>query len=1667
MSGSVEGPAGQAPAKRGGLATLVVLGVAVVIVAGAVIGLGPQGVVAPTATPAIPGSSPTPAAEAWAALGELPPLRPLATLTPATTDAAGIAADTAFTLASLSATPAEALAAGLSVEPAVALRVAPGASAASALVTPAAPLEPGGRYRFRLNSPDGALVGQWVFQVKAPLHVVTALPGDRSTEVPLDTGIELTFDQDGVTDARAHFKIEPAVVGRFETHGRTLVFVPSKLDPATLYTVTLTAGIGMAGSDAHLEQDVRVRFETVIGQTPGEEPFAVLARAFTEAAPDERAVIAVHVDRPEQGDAAVPPPPVTQLPVEVYGLPGAAAALAATQLILDAPDWARTTVGLVPTAGLARVMAFDATLQYVDDGTQAIQLPAALPTGAYLVVIPRKSRDLQGLLQVTRLASYTLVSSTRSLVWTNRIGGAALADVKVAIAGGPVLGTTDARGLLVVDTPPVPGGGSGAPVLLTLTAPDGERALAPVGVCCGGDPLARSWWTAISTDRILYRQNDTINLWGYLRDRDTDQVPQRAEVRLVLNDQGSDSPPIASTVVTPRASGAFAASLPLVDAPLDSYTVQVVVDGQTVATAWINVDVIRKPAYRLAVALDRHVFVAGWTAHATVSAHFFEGTVAPEVPLALGGGYSDGVAVTTGADGVAVADLVVGNGDYVEGFNMGSVSVGVIGAQEGSISAEAPVIVFPSASWLEGTGKLTGDRMVATGTVSQVDVPRLERDFGAPGEIDPKGAPIAGATVSAEVIEEVPVRRLIGQRYDFIAKKVVNVYETTFDAKSLGTLTLITDASGRFSLARTVPDPGNGYRIALSVADTAGRRMAVNLFAAASGQRDETSMLPVRPYLGPVPDGCGGGRTVDYSVGDAMRLTMADGYGSYPTGQGNTYLFVTGQRGMRDVILQASPTLVRTFGAADAQGLGIEAVRFTGRTYLDGAYLTARLDSRDRLLGVRLSTDAPRYRPGATATVTVRTLDPAGRPVPATVTLRGVDEKIFALGGALEEDPLGQLYGPWVDSGLGASYASHPVVRAWYDGGGCGNVGGGGDDRSDFRDTLFYRQLDTGPDGVGTVTFRLSDDLTSWHLSAAAVTADLEAGVGSLQIPVGLPFFVEPSLAPEYLVGDRPALRLRAFGSDLHAGDAVTFTVASDSLGMPATTVSGRAFEAVDVPLPALHLGEQALVISGYTADGTLSDSLTRRFSVVASRLMRTETRYAPLATGTPAEGGTGLTTYIFADAGRGRYLPVLETLAWGDGARLDQELAAVEARKLLASAFGVDPAAYPESTFDPTRYQHGEEGIALLPYASPSLDLTVRAVLAAPDAFDRNALRNAMLNILADPEATRERKIQALATRAALGDDVLGEVHIATAATDLTIRERLYLALAASKLGDGQLAADLERALVAAYGQRLGPWIRLQVGLTLDETVEATALWALVAIEVGDPLADEAEGYVEANPLDDDLSALQRLAFVARAIARTPAAAARFAYTVDGARTVVDLEPGASRTLSLTAPQRATLRFESIGGQVAVATSWRVALDPATVKPDPMLTLTRVVTPAETVPSGQLVTVELRLVFGSQALKGCTDVVDLAPSGLAPLAAPPSWLGSEEQPPDVLWPYLIAGQRVAFCASPDPKRSYIRMRYFARVVTPGTYLWEPASAQSGVAPESITLTRATTIELR
>ena len=94
--------------------------------------------------------------------------------------------------------------------------------------------------------------------------------------------------------------------------------------------------------------------------------------------------------------------------------------------------------------------------------------------------------------------------------------------------------------------------------------------------------------------------------------------------------------------------------------------------------------------------------------------------------------------------------------------------------------------------------------------------------------------------------------------------------------------------------------------------------------------------------------------------------------------------------------------------------------------------------------------------------------------------------------------------------------------------------------------------------------------------------------------------------------------------------------------------------------------------------------------------------------------------------------------------------------------------------------------------------------------------------------------------------------------------------------------------------------------------------------------------------------------------------------------------------------------------------------------------------------------------------------MTDRLPSGLAPLIRT-AQIDAESQPvaDDALAPYLVEGQRVAWGIGPPPTRREFTLAYSARVVTPGTYRWEPATVQSTSGSDRVSSTPPLTITIR
>jgi hypothetical protein len=192
----------------------------------------------------------------------------------------------------------------------------------------------------------------------------------------------------------------------------------------------------------------------------------------------------------------------------------------------------------------------------------------------------------------------------------------------------------------------------------------------------------------------------------------------------------------------------------------------------------------------------------------------------------------------------------------------------------------------------------------------------------------------------------------------------------------------------------------------------------------------------------------------------------------------------------------------------------------------------------------------------------------------------------------------------------------------------------------------------------------------------------------------------------------------------------------------------------------------------------------------------------------------------------------------------------------------------------------------------------------------------------------------------------------------------------------------------------------------------------------------------------------LEQIGYATGMLDRLSRESGRFAWTVDGKRHEVALHPGGGFTLVLTSQQRATFTLEPLKGELAVVTTWTTT--DVKLPTSSTISVRRTVTPSGDAPDDRLVHVRLDVTFGSGALPGCYRLVDLTPSGLTAISASAAWPDEEETPGSNL-PYEVEGQRVEWCAQPnDTSHVY---EYAARVVSPGSYSWEPAIIQFELSP--------------
>ncbi len=611
-----------------------------------------------------------------------------------------------------------------------------------------------------------------------------------------------------------------------------------------------------------------------------------------------------------------------------------------------------------------------------------------------------------------------------------------------------------------------------------------------------------------------------------------------------------------------------------------------------------------------------------------------------------------------------------------------------------------------------------------------------------------------------------------------------------------------------------------------------------------------------------------------------------------------------------------------------------------------------------------------------------------------------------------------------------------------------------------FVDNAFFGSLRTGGDGRGSVEVKLPDNLTSWRITSQGITGDLKVGQDSSLLVVKQPFFVDAVMNTEYLVGERPQILIRAYGSGLSSGEPVTLRIQGESLGLD-KSLTIKAFESAKVDFGELKEGVHKISFSGQS--GNLSDKLVRSIEVIKSRLAVVKSVNVPLTLDTkPAGSPDSSTSLIFSDLSLGRFYPPLSNLAYTWGDRLDQRLARSLAQETIQKNF--DDSIVPEN-LDLTAFQTPDGGYALFPYSGSDLELSSFVAVMAKDQVDAVGLANYFYRQFSEAKDI-DTASMSLFGLASLDEPVLLLIDNLSEAQDLTPLSRIYLALAQAKIGDAEKAIITYRSLLSDYSENQDSFTYMKVGSDKDSYLRSTALTAALASLLGESEADSLLAYTLTNSGTDILLISPQLLAITNQLGQSKPQPISFSYTLNGKKSSQKLEKGQVFKLDLSPAGLSEISFQDLSGNIGLTTYFSTPLDPKTAEVNPAIQLGRSYSVGgkitNTFSGSDLIKISLPVSYSEISQDGCYQVSDLLPSGLKPITSVYS-LGLDST--NIWYPYEINGQKVSFCLGKGSKDNVIN--YYARVVSGGDYRAESALIQSLISPSVYNLSPSGTVSIK
>jgi len=1559
----------------------------------------------------------------------------------------------------------------------------------------------------------------WAFQVKSPFRVLGTLPGTHQSQTPLDAAIEVNFSHENI-DPKAFERaltITPALSGHIESSRRTFVFVPEKLTPQTIYTVTIDGSLGLTGSDETLGQSYTFQFETAPADEMRSSEFS-LQDHFYSVSPSSTVAIPYYVYGEVDG-AAVHIKVHRFVPTDKQ--PSAYDQYA--EAVQKADDLMWTSYGsvnqIVDLSTMPITAEFDVTgMEF--QWQKYLVFPSSLENGYYLAEFEVGGKQSWALIESSPLTAYIAKATNETLVWVNSADThKPVKSANVRFVGDETFSPTDQNGLsslsaenrntqAYLDASHIEIKSGTDAIILSVDGQQSviygkgsfERMMGPVR------DSQSSYWSYFYTDRPMYKPTDTLRFWGYVEDRKTGDRPEN--VRVWIGQSGwcswsdlscKEPEPLIfdeSTVkVTER--GTFEGVLDLIGVTPGYYDVVVEVNGQRVISRGISVSEYEKPAYTLTITPDVEAAFVGDTVGYTVHGEFFEGTPVKGLQVLTDTSFGQQTLILD--EGGNARGSFIPYEEVLEGWRYprpAYLSVSPARPEEGDITGSTNIMIFGPKVYLDVSWEDTSIQ----DHVGRVNL--TARETQAINSWDPKvfaPKPRGGQVITGQLIEITYTRMEVGSSYDFVRKEVIKQYQYNRNEKTIDDFSVSTGPDGKAVYEFPAPNPDANYFVKLSAKDEFGRTDKTDVYVWQKQSYEygqDMSLRFVNMDEKANPDAFKG-----YGVDEKVHLSIEQNEVPFIPGQNGSFLYFQAQQGVQETDVRTSSQYEFTFKREDIPNVAVYGVYFDGEAYAEignnfvwggPTSLNIFYDVSLNELQMKVTSDKETYRPGEDVTLNVEVKNKEAQPIVGEVNLNMVDESFYTLAGE-NVNPLSELFRS-VDSGVLSTQVSRETatMQSMAEGGGGGDRG-----RFIFKDTASFTTLVTDKEGKGTYRFTLPDNITSWRVTAQAFQTDQKlAGNTKININASLPFFAIPVMRDSYLDADEPVLLLRAGGTQVSSDTPVTYQVKISDAGVD-QIFNTNAGSSARFPLPDLNIGPHEVTI--VATAGNLKDTITRTVHIVPSRLVKPVIATAQLNGNTSVTGASDRLTYVtFLDGNRGQYYGNLLGLSETFGDRADEATVRVVATEMLHAEFGET-----QSVPDIMASSYQGQGIRLLPYGSEDYDLTAKIALFRQTPFDENQMKLFFENALytEDQKGTStsidaRQAAEAYAAIAAMGEPVLAEVQRFAAEKDLDTDTQLYLALALHFLGSDEEARMMYRELAKGLKKDVG--YAYLPSEHVETVAEQTALLAVLAGALGEPERNQLFDYVMNQQAGNTLIALEQALYIKETLPTLQSGPVIVGYMIEGERKHVTLDKGQSVTIPVTPEELRDLRPSAEQGMVLAVSRYETPLVDPKAPVDNRLGLVRTYASVDGQQStsfkeGDLIRVDIhytvppsgRKIDPSQPVEQTADVsgteipgsltenyeiTDVLPSGLTPVTSSMSTGYYHETKGCVDYPNQVIDQRVSFVVNND---YYVdaacgdnTLTYYARVVTPGTYEAESVYIRSSRDPEISNHSPETTVKI-